>query len=440
MRRLVVRLVAALCLVCMDLPAAPRDASALKRIDEAMALYFDQDSGGAEALLGAIVRACGDRCSPGVVARAWMYLGIVRAGSRGDGDAVREAFSNALTLDPAVELDAPIVGPETAAEWESLRAAMGRPEEKPTEDAERVEGGEKPPPAPCAEREICPPGLRCSCGSDQECSGSEVCKDGVCADPEGCTTDDECASVERCVAGRCAPSEAPSLRLGVHLVQDFVLMGADRACSRSSREDGTFACFDESTGKAYLGDPQAGGGGGIATGLAPGTSRLLASVELALSPSSSLGARGGVALRGRAPGEEFPPVHVEARATHGLGPLAAALRPFAFVSLGLAQIDASVPVLVRDCGSGLEGDPPGTTIEPSSAQYRACKDGAARVAAHRPLKLRAWRRLGHGFAALGAGAMWRLGRAAVVVDSAALVAFPSAGFALESSIGVVYEP
>src|SRR5690606_19764197 len=49
------------------------------------------------------------------LAKAWMYIGIVRVHGGADGDASKRAFEQALALDPSVELD------RTVADQESLR-------------------------------------------------------------------------------------------------------------------------------------------------------------------------------------------------------------------------------------------------------------------------------------------------------------------------------
>ncbi|MBM4362881.1 MAG: hypothetical protein FJ104_09395, partial [Deltaproteobacteria bacterium] len=73
--------------------AAPRDAAANQKIEEAinthyLATEFDK----AEALLKGILDACEDRCSPGVKGRAWMYVGIVRGSGRQDMAGAQESF------------------------------------------------------------------------------------------------------------------------------------------------------------------------------------------------------------------------------------------------------------------------------------------------------------------------------------------------------------
>ncbi|MBI3206724.1 MAG: hypothetical protein HYZ29_34635 [Myxococcales bacterium] len=93
--------------------AGPRDGDAKKSIDEAInkhyiAAKYDR----AESLLVAAISACKGQCSAPVVAKAWMYVGIVRGG-KNDQKGAKEAFGNALATDPKVALDDVIATPET---------------------------------------------------------------------------------------------------------------------------------------------------------------------------------------------------------------------------------------------------------------------------------------------------------------------------------------
>lgn len=86
--------------------AAPLDKSANAKIDEAINVhYLSTNFEKAEGLLRGTLKACGDRCSPAVKARAWMYVGIVRGAGFQDMDGAAAAFMEAVTLYPKVELD-----------------------------------------------------------------------------------------------------------------------------------------------------------------------------------------------------------------------------------------------------------------------------------------------------------------------------------------------
>jgi len=105
--------------------AAPRDAAATKKIDEAINnLYLATQFDKAEALLKGVIDACEDRCSPQVKGRAWMYIGIVRGSGKQDLGGAQEAFSQAVALDPSVKLDDALATPQT---HQAFAAATGAP-------------------------------------------------------------------------------------------------------------------------------------------------------------------------------------------------------------------------------------------------------------------------------------------------------------------------
>lgn len=86
--------------------AAPRDKAAQKKIEEAIYTNFlNTDFDGAEGLLLGTIRACEDKCSPGLVAKAWMYVGVIRGSGRNDLPGAQEAFTTAVGIDPNVALD-----------------------------------------------------------------------------------------------------------------------------------------------------------------------------------------------------------------------------------------------------------------------------------------------------------------------------------------------
>jgi len=107
--------------------AAPRDAAANQKIEEAinthyLATEFDK----AEALLKGVLEACEDRCSPNVKARAWMYVGIVRGSGRQDIAGAQDAFQQALALDPTVKLDDALATPAVRQAFQNAAAALGQ--------------------------------------------------------------------------------------------------------------------------------------------------------------------------------------------------------------------------------------------------------------------------------------------------------------------------
>jgi len=74
-------------------------------------------------VLTGTITACAEKCSPAVLAKAWMYVGIVRGSGKNDQAGAKEAFQKALSSDPAVKLDTQLATPETQKTFEGLGGA-----------------------------------------------------------------------------------------------------------------------------------------------------------------------------------------------------------------------------------------------------------------------------------------------------------------------------
>jgi hypothetical protein len=93
-------------LLAFDAGAALTDQQANRQIDNAINTHYaSADIDLAEKKLLSVIKACTGSCSPGVVARAWMYVGIVRGSGRDDVTGATQAFQSAKAADPAVQLD-----------------------------------------------------------------------------------------------------------------------------------------------------------------------------------------------------------------------------------------------------------------------------------------------------------------------------------------------
>ena len=103
-----------------------RDNAASKKIDEAInEHYLATDFDKAEQVLTGTINACGDKCSPAVIGKAWMYVGIVRGSGKNDQAGAKDAFQKALAADPATKLDAQLATPETQKTFNDLGGAGG---------------------------------------------------------------------------------------------------------------------------------------------------------------------------------------------------------------------------------------------------------------------------------------------------------------------------
>jgi hypothetical protein len=127
-----------------------RDAAANRKIDEAVNThYLATDFDKAEGVLLGTVKACEDKCSPQTLARAWMYIGIVRGSGKSNLGGAKEAFQSATALDPSVKLDVALATAETQAAFNEASGGGGgtepeQPVAPPSGGGDADEGEETP--------------------------------------------------------------------------------------------------------------------------------------------------------------------------------------------------------------------------------------------------------------------------------------------------------
>jgi hypothetical protein len=178
-RSLKLRLLVLIALIALPALGAPLDKAALKKIDEAinehyLATNFDK----AEGVLLGTVKACGKKCSPSVVAKAYMYVGIVRGSGKKDQSGAQEAFEQALSIDPKVKLDGELATPDTKATFEQSGGAGGAAAASPDEPeddapaAASVPGGMECTPD-VTEAETRRP-IPVSCTTDEDATRAEL--------------------------------------------------------------------------------------------------------------------------------------------------------------------------------------------------------------------------------------------------------------------------
>lgn len=162
----------ALAAVLLGAPAAlgqyTRDAAAVKKIDDAINQhYLVTNFDKAEAILTGTVKACEAKCSPQTLAKAWMYVGIVRGSGKSDVTGAKEAFQAAFAIDPQVILDAALATPETKAAFDeaSSAAASAPPAAAPVEAPVREAPVRKAPARKAEQRRAgaLPDGVNVSC-------------------------------------------------------------------------------------------------------------------------------------------------------------------------------------------------------------------------------------------------------------------------------------
>jgi len=180
-RRLSIRLLCLALFTFFTLPAFAqytRDNAATKKIDEAInEHYLATDFDKAEQVLTGTINACGDKCSPAVIGKAWMYVGIVRGSGKNDQAGAKDAFQKALAADPGTKLDVQLATPETQKTFGDLgsggaaAAAVAAPAAAANEDA-GDKGGLKCTPDVRELQTLRP--IPFDCTSDEEVASMEI--------------------------------------------------------------------------------------------------------------------------------------------------------------------------------------------------------------------------------------------------------------------------
>ena len=120
-RVIVLLLVVCTLLFPLSAAAAPGDQTALQKIEGATQHFLSSDFDRAEKALRAILATCGNECSPDVLARVWMYIGLVQGSGLNNQAAARKSFDKALNLDPMVALDEELTTPDTTQTFKELK-------------------------------------------------------------------------------------------------------------------------------------------------------------------------------------------------------------------------------------------------------------------------------------------------------------------------------
>ncbi len=317
---------------------------------------------------------------------------------------------------------------------------------------------DKDPPKRCEDAVECPPDFPgcksgvgrgnkawgSSCAATSECQSGLACLNGTCETAQSCDVDEDCPSGE-CDAGVCAGDEdgGPSGPwkknwFGLHVAQDLAIVGGSDVCSQASQNNEGFACFYKGTEDQYLFNPQPGVANKISTGIAPATTRFMLSFDRVFTKNIAIGARAGFAIGGGpAAGAnkdvKFLPIHGELRGSYWFGKepfVKTGLRPYIHVGGGVAQVDAKLPVTVRDCADGQKNP------DLTSVKYEACSRGAAQGA---PLELDAYKKLGQSFVTVGGGAMYALSpNSGLQLNVNIMFMLPTTGQVIQPSLGYVF--
>jgi hypothetical protein len=261
-----------------------------------------------------------------------------------------------------------------------------------------------------------------------------------------------------------APSTPAFARhlVGAHVAQDIAFVYDDSVCHHVFGPPANYSCFYAgTTNEPFFHHIQADDEF-LDEGPAFATTRLLISYDYAIEPWVSVGTRLGYALGGGPPagqapdddhppsdpnlipsntrgrgGEPFLPLHAELRASYWFLPLTGRFRAYVGAGFGVAQVDSKHETVVFDCAETL--DP---SWNPADGTFDDCmfKTDDFNRAAIDGTTLDAWKKTGRGFVAANAGAALSVnGELSVLLNVNAMYMFPSDGFVLEPSLGVMTE-
>ena len=307
----------------------------------------------------------------------------------------------------------------------------------------------RPAPAKCDAAADCPPGLPgcdsrgkrgdkgwgASCDRSSECEAGLVCLNGSCeigedddAGEQLCELDMDCADGVSCIEGVCG-GRGKKWWVSLSFQPDLAFMSGTDVCSPNGQQNDGYACFRQSDGIQYRGIPHEGQANAIAGGFTLATIRVLVGIDRLISDNFTAGARLGYAFNGGPEtdnGTAFLPIHAEARIAYWLGdkPFSKpkGLRPYFFLAGGLAQVDAKIPVDVKE-DHGAHADWPDYVRD----DLQDFPDSQ---------KLDAWKKMGQAFVGAGGGVMYATqANQGFFVDLKLMQMFPTSGTVIAPEIG-----
>lgn len=227
-------------------------------------------------------------------------------------------------------------------------------------------------------------------------------------DTTQCLGDEQCSTGLVCEAGQCvvdtkkaAPSSTKLKNwFTLTFAPDFGLFSAQNVCTATGQNEDKYVCQRED-GSRYVGTPTLNVANNVNFGFVVGTLRVALQYDRVVWDNVTAGLRVGFAFNGPSgDGVDFLPLHIEGRVGYSLGKDVfdkPGLRPFAFLSGGLAQVDSGVKVEVLEDGTACGAQP---ADDPGAPCTRPSYDGRTEP---RTQKLNAYKQAGRGFAGLGIG-------------------------------------
>ncbi|MFP6683404.1 MAG: hypothetical protein VB934_01775 [Polyangiaceae bacterium] len=387
--------------------SAAADAKALNTLQTIIQEnYLEMEFPQAANKLEELIKSCASSCSAPTRARVQAAYGVVLFAGLQENERGSAAFVEALTLDPTVTLDDDLSTKKMRAAFDEAKAkAKAAGVAIPETGAAKAKTPETPP-APVATNETAKPlapkaeaDERVCCDTGAECPpGFPICGQEGLENWMPCESDGDCKNGYSCDGASCKPNDSAKADepagdwaknwLSLSAQQDFVFFGSEaNVCSGGNQ----YYCYYEGD-VYYEGIPQPGDqaqvGNAVGGGVGVATTRLMLGYDRSLFENFSLGVRLGYAFGGgpEVPnGSAFLPVHAAGRVGYWFGsePFGrTGLRPFVFLTGGMAQIDTRVLVTVYEGDDAYVND--------------------------QRTKLHAWRKAGSAFVGGGVGTSFQI--------------------------------
>jgi hypothetical protein len=401
--------------------AASKDGEAQQLADEAIFTdYLKLDFKSAEKKLLRAIKLCGkDSCSPTVTAQVHRDLAVIYiTGLKRQADG-KKLLIKALTYDPRIALDADLTTPELVRAFSEAKEEVTK-QDREAAPPEEPAAEEEPPAAAPQKRATEPEAEEKAAPAEPEPEPKPVHRGSVDCPPDfpGCESVDEAAEEES------TKSDDKHIRnwLSLNLQQDFLMFGGESGvCKTGAPEE--LSCFRANDDFRARSTPTAGDGGKVSGGFGLATTRILLGYERLFANNITVGARVGYAIGGgpkEPTGAAFLPFHAELRGGYWFGsdPFSKrAIRPFADVAFGMAQVDSSVTTEVID-----QNPNPSPGTQPYAVS-----------------RVSVWRKTGTLFGSIGGGAMYPLfDNGGIVAELRAMLLLPSAGTSVALQAGYSY--
>lgn len=337
-------------------------------------------------------------CSSTIEAQILRDLAVVYVTGQNRKTKGKELLVKALGLDARIALDSDFTTPELVTVFSQ---------------AQRIAQKKRAKLSPAGSKQQ-PTGLDESLPGENM-TGSEDCP----PDFPGCASREKADDSEDISHAIDADEWSAEQWLTVSVQQDLLMLGNESGVCLANAPN-ELSCY-RAGGTYRSPDNTAGNGGTVDGGFQVATTRVLVGYQRQMFlPELRLGALVGYALSGgpsEPDGADFLPYHAEINGQYSLQQFGPAITPFVSVSVGVAQVDASVITEVVD-----------QNPNPVAGDALLIRS-----------RVTVWKKTGTTFASLGGGARYPLGEnGAITALGQFMYLFPSSGGSLSLQLGYAH--